>query len=135
MSPICPSLDPLEQLLAGAAVADHQADADLQVLLLRRFAEFQHPPGGGTVHRHRLLHEDVQALVDGVAELHPAEGGRRREDRDVAGLEAIDRFSVGVEADELAVLRDVHLRRRIAAAAGRGCRRAWRGRRRPWRRA
>ena len=57
----------------------------------------------------RLLHEDVQALLDRVGELDPAERRRRGEDDDVAGLQAIHRLLVGVEADELAVLRHVDL--------------------------
>ena len=89
-----PVADAVEQFLPRAAVPDHQADADLQVLLHGRFAELEHAAGGGAVHRDRLLHEDVQALLDGVAELHPAERGRRGEDGDVAGLEAVDRLAV-----------------------------------------
>ena len=42
-------LDPVEQLLAGLAVPAHQADADLQVLLLDSSPRVEHLPRGGAV--------------------------------------------------------------------------------------
>ena len=93
----------------------HQTDADLQVLALGLFAECDHAPRGGAVHGDRLFHEDVQPLVDGVAEMHPAECRGRRQDDDVARLEAIHGLLVAVEADELAILGHVHLGSEAAA--------------------
>ena len=102
-------LDPVEQFLPRLAVAAHQADADLEVLLLRLFAQGQHPAGRRAVDRDRLLHEGVDALLDRVAEVDPAEGRRRGEDDDVARLEAVHRLLVAVEADELVVAADFDL--------------------------
>ena len=90
-------------------MARHQADAHLEVLGRRLLAQLEHPARGRAVGRHRLFHEDVQALLDGVAEMHPAEGQRRGEDGDVARLQAIHRLLVGVETDELAILGHVDL--------------------------
>src|SRR5450759_309511 len=47
--------DAVEQFLARPAVADHQPDSDLEVLLHGELAEFEHAAGGGTVHRDGLL--------------------------------------------------------------------------------
>ena len=90
-------------------MAGHQAHAHLEVLRRRLLGQLEHPAGGRAVDRDRLLHEDVEALLDGVGEMDPAEGRRRGEDRDVARLQAIHRLLVGVEADELAVLGHVDL--------------------------
>ena len=61
----------------------------------------------GAVGGHRLFHEDIQALLDRIGEVNPAESRRRGEDGHVARLQAIHRLLVGVEADELAVGRHV----------------------------
>ena len=100
-------LDPLEQFLPAPAVADHQAHADLEILLLGLLGQLEHLPRGRAVHGDRLLHEDVQALLDGVGEMHPAERRRRGEDGHVAGLQAIHGLLVAVEAEEPAFLRHV----------------------------
>src|SRR5262249_55167416 len=78
-------LDAVEQLLAGDAVPAHEADADLQLALLRLLGQLEHLAGAGAVHRGGLLHEDVDALLDGVVEVDPAEGRRRGEDGEVDG--------------------------------------------------
>ena len=109
MSPISPSLIRLNSSCAGLAVAAHQADADLEVLLLRLLAQGEHLAGGRAVDGDRLLHEGIEALLDRVAEMHPAEGRRRGEDDDVARLEAVHGLLVAVEADELAVVGHVDL--------------------------
>ena len=88
------------QFLAGIAVPAHQADADLEVVPGRFLAERQHPPRAGAVDRDRLLHEDVQPFLDGVGELHPAEGRRGGEDHHVAFAERVHRSAIAVEADE-----------------------------------
>ncbi len=100
----------LQEFLPCAAMPYHQTHAYLQALGVGLLREFQHPLRGGTVHGHRLLHEAMQALLDGVLKLHPAERRRRAEDHDVAGLHRVHRLFVGVEAQESAFLRNVHLR-------------------------
>ena len=107
------SLDPLLELLSAAAVADHQPYADLEVFLRRFGGQLQHLPRGGAVNAERLFNEDVDALLDRIAEVDPAEGRVGGEDRHVAGLQAVHRFAVRVEADELAVLGDVDLGREL----------------------
>ena len=113
MLPICPQgddiadlavLDALRERLAGPAVADHQSHADLQVLLDRLVGQRQHLAGGRAIDGGRLLHEDVDALFDGVAKMRPAKRRRRAQDRHVARLKAIDGVAIGVEAEELPVL-------------------------------
>ncbi len=101
-------LDAAQQFVARVAVPAHQADADLEVLLDRLGAELEHLPGGRAVHRDRLLHEDVEALLDGVLEMQPAEGRRRGQDDDVARPEHVHRLLVAVEAEELVVVLDRH---------------------------
>ena len=104
MSPISPPCDPLGQLLHRTAVPRHQPDADLEVFLTRLFGEFQHLAGRRAVRGQWLFHEDVEPLLDGVAEMQPAKSQRRGEDRNVARLQAVHRLLVGVEADELTLL-------------------------------
>ena len=96
------------QFLERLAVARHQADADLQSLLLRLLRQRIHFLRARTVGDQRFLHEDIQPLFDRVFEMHPAESERRGEDRDVARLQAIHRLLVAVEADEFAIVRHIH---------------------------
>ncbi len=110
-----PVADAAEQFLPRPAVPHHQPDSDLQVLAPRLFTERDHAPRGRAVHRDRLLHEHVQAFIDGVAEVHPAKCRRRSQDHYVARLESIHGLAVAVEANELALLRHVHLRSEAAA--------------------
>ena len=122
MSPICLVLvDAVEQLAADGAVPAHQADADLEALLLGLLAELEHLPRAGAVHGDRLLHEDVQPLGDGVGEVDPAEGRRGGEDDHVAGLEAVHRLLVAVEADEAARLGHIDLLGELALDVTCGC--------------
>ena len=88
----------------------HEAHAGLQILLHRLFGQLDHLPGGRAVNADGLLHEDVQALFDGVFEMHPPEGDRRGEDHDVSRLQAIHRLSVGFKAEEAALRGHIHLR-------------------------
>ena len=62
----------------------------------------------GRVGGEGFLHEDVDALLDGVFELHGAEGRIAGEHGHVAGAQAVNGLAVGVEADEAAVGRHVH---------------------------
>ena len=88
----------------------HQSDAHLEVLLDRLFSQLQHAACRGAIDRDGFFHEDVDALFDGVREMHPAEGRRRGEDRHIARPQTIDGPAVAVKADELAVLGHVDLR-------------------------
>jgi len=90
-------------------VARHQADTDLEVLRCRFLAEFEHSARGRRIGGERLLHEDMEPLLDRVGEVGPTKRQRRREDRDVTRTETIHRLLVGVETDELPALRNVHL--------------------------
>ncbi len=83
--------------------------ADLQVLLLGDLGGLQPAAHGWAVGGERLLHEDVDALVDGVFELHRAEGGVCGQQHHVARPQAVDRLLVGVEAHELPLGRHVDL--------------------------
>ncbi len=115
-------LDALVEGLAGLAVPPHQAHADLEILLDRFLRQFQHPTRCRAVHRDRLLHEDIDALVNGIGEVDPAEGRRRGKNHDVARCQAIDGLLVAVEPDELAIVGDVDLvtklRLQVTEAAG-----------------
>ena len=73
------------------------------------FGRLEHPADARRVDRERLLHEDVDALADGVLEMRRAEGGLRGQEHDVAGPEAVDRLAVGVEPDEAPLGRHVDL--------------------------
>ena len=96
--------------LPRAAVAAHQPDADLDSLFLRLFRQTEHHPRRRAVGGDRFLHEDVEAFFDGVLEVNPAKRERRRQDDDVALLQAVHRFHRRVEADD---------ERPLAAAASR----------------
>jgi hypothetical protein len=101
-------LDALSQLLERPAVTGHQSHADFEVLGRGLFAELDHPPAGRAIHGDRFLHEDVQALLDGVSEMHPAERRWRCKDSDIARTQTIHRLLVGVEAHELAIFWHIH---------------------------
>ena len=101
-------LDAVEEFAAGAAVAAHEANADLEILLLGQVVEGEHAPGGGAVRAERLLHENIQPLVDGFFVMHPAEGAGRGEDDDVAPIQVVHRLGVAVKTDVAAIGRHVH---------------------------
>ena len=92
--------DSLVQLLAGVAVADHEADRHLQILFVGLLREVEHALGRYAVGDDRLFHEDVESAVDGVLEVQPAKRERSGQDRDVARAQAVHGFLVSVEADE-----------------------------------
>jgi hypothetical protein len=77
--------DPFMQLPAGAAMAAHQTHTDFEVFLLRLFAELDDSASGRAVHGNRLFHEDMESLLDRVAEMDPAEGNGCGQDRHIAG--------------------------------------------------
>lgn len=97
-------LDALREILQCTAVTGHQTDTHLEALCRSFLRQLDHAAGGGAVGGQRFLHEDIQSLLDGVLEMHPAEGQGCREDRDVPRLEGVHGVLVGVEADELFVV-------------------------------
>ncbi len=101
MSPISPSWIRCASCCERPAVAGHQSHSHFQVLRHRLFAQLEQAAGSGPIGRQRLFHEDVEILADGVAEVDPAEGQRRGEDRHVARFEAVHGLLVAVEADKL----------------------------------
>ena len=90
-------------------VADHQTDTDLEVLRVGLPGQLDHAACRGAVDGDGFFHEDVEALLDGVGEVDPAEGRWGREDDDVTRVETVHGFLVAVEADELMLLGDVEL--------------------------
>src|SRR5271157_4590914 len=98
------ALDSIKELLAGLAVPAHEADADLEILLDGFLCQGQHLPRGRAIDGDRLLHEDVQSLLDGVGEMDPAKSRGRGEDDRVAWLQAVHGLAIGVETEEFLVL-------------------------------
>ena len=102
-------LDPLVKLDAVAGMAEHQADAHLEVPLDRLFGQRQHFAAARAVNRGRLLHEYVHAFLDGIGEVYPTKRGRCRQHDHVARPQAVDGLLIGVETDKLSLLRHVNL--------------------------
>ena len=113
-------IDPHRQDVADGAVVDPldrfdilrlmmalQADADLEVLLLRLGGGGDHAVDADRVGRHRLLHEHMLAGPDGGLEMDRPEARRRGEQHDVDP--SVERLLIGVEADEPAVFRHIDL--------------------------
>ena len=110
----------------------HQPHTDLEVLGLGLLPQLEHALAGRPVSCERLLHKDIQTLLDRVSEMHPAKRRRRSENGDVARFQTVHRFLISVEADELAVLRHVHLAGKLRLQAGQVLLKADPGRCRPW---
>ena len=127
--------DLLDQGLAVGRMAAHQPGGDLEVLLFGPLAGAEHPLQPARVGREPLLHEHVDALVDGVVEMDAAEAVVRGQHGDVAGPEAVDRLAIGVEADEAPLGRDVDRVAELLARESRARRSGGLRRRRPWPRA
>ena len=100
---MAPSWTRIDRLVVHRAVVPLQADADLEVLLLRGLGRLEHPPHARRVDGDRLLHEHVLALLDGVLEVLGPEARRRRVDDDVDA--GVDDLPVRVEADVLVLGR------------------------------
>ena len=62
-----------------------EADADLEILLLRLLGCGKHLTHTGTVHGHGLLHEDMFTLAHGFLEHPGTQSRRRRENNHVGG--------------------------------------------------
>ena len=91
---------PLQEFGAAVAVTTHQPHAHLEILFGGLGGQFDDPLGRRSVDRHRLLHERVHALLDGVGKMRRAKRRRRGTQRDVAWTKAVDRLLVAVEPDE-----------------------------------
>ena len=109
ISPIWPSRSRFKSSLRASQWRHIRPTPTLRFFCGRPIGQRQHLPGAGPVDGRGLLHEDVDALVDGVAEVDPAEGAGRGEEDDVARPEAVHGLLVGIEAEEPTVGRDVDL--------------------------
>jgi hypothetical protein len=90
-------------------MADHKAHTHLEILLHGLFGQFQELASARTIYRDRLFHKDVDALLDSIREMNPAECRWRCKNSHITGIKAVHCLSVTVEADEPAILRHVHL--------------------------
>src|SRR5207302_211473 len=66
-------LNSLVQLLHRPAVPGHQADPHFQILRSSFFRQLKHFPRAWAIGSQRLFHENVDALLDSVSEMDPAE--------------------------------------------------------------
>ena len=99
--------EPLQEFDAAVTVPAHQSHAHLEVLRGGLGSQFDDAPRARTIHRHRLLHERVHALLDSVRKLRCTKCRRSGKQRDVARPEAVDRLPIGFEADEHPLIRHV----------------------------
>ena len=104
-------LELIQQFPAGFAVAAHQPDADLQILLLGQLGQREQPARARAIDGRRLFHEDVESLFDGIREVDSTKCTRRRENHHVARVEAVHGLLISVEANELALLGHIDLLR------------------------
>jgi hypothetical protein len=101
--------DAVEEFATDAAMAAHQANADLDPLLQRLLVQVEHAAGGRAIDSDGLLHEHVDALFNGILVVHPAEGRRGGEDGDVlARGEQVDGLLVALEINETTLFRNIH---------------------------
>ena len=101
--------NPIEQLSAHDAVSAHEANADFQIPFDRELAQLEHLAARRTIDGHGLLHKDVESLLDGVLEHHPAKRRWSGQDRHVARTQGIHRLLVSIEAHELPFLGHIDL--------------------------
>ena len=94
---------------SGRAWRDIRPTPTLRFLATGFFGQLEHALAGRAVHRDRLFHEDIQVLLDRIREMNPAESRWSGEDGHVARLQAIHRFLVSIETDELAFFGDIDL--------------------------
>ena len=100
-------LQPVEEFSSPWAVAAHQADADLEFLLVGFRRQIDDPPGARPIDCNRLLHEDMEAFLDRILKMRRPERGRGGEDRDVAGPKGVNCLFVGFKADEHPLVRHI----------------------------
>ena len=96
--------DLLHRLAPGCVVAPAEAVDQRQVLGLGVLASLDKSAQAGPVDRHRLFDEAVDALLDGIGQMHGAEMGRRGQDHQI---HLVDHLLVGVEAAILAILGNI----------------------------
>src|SRR6266404_3808319 len=97
-------LNALMQFLHRPAVSRHQPHSDFKVLGRRRLGQLEHSAGAWAIDGERLLHENIEVLLNGISEMDPAERWRSGENRNVARFEAIEGLLVSIEADKLMIL-------------------------------
>jgi len=98
-------------------MAAHQAGRDLQVLLLGFLARPDDPLDPGRIGSETLLHEHVHALLHGIFQMDRPKARMGCQQGHIAGLQAVDRFAVGVEAQELPLRGNVDRRAELAGQA------------------
>ena len=91
---------PLQEFGAAIAVTTHQPHAHLEILFGGLGGQFDDPLSRRSVDRHRLLHERMHALLNGVGKMRRTKRRRRGAQRDVSRTKAVDRLLVAVEPDE-----------------------------------
>ena len=87
----------------------HQTRGDLQAFFIGSLAQFEHLLHAGRIHGERLLHEHIDALLDGVFKVRGTERRVGGQHGHVAGAKTIDRLPIGVKSNELPLLRNVYL--------------------------
>ena len=87
----------------------HESRSDLEILLVGLLARSKHSMEPARIGSERLFHEDMHAALHGVVEMRRTDVGIGREHRHVARsrTQGVDGVTERVEADELAVGRDV----------------------------
>ena len=94
-------LNALDDFLIAKLMMALQANADLKVFLFGLCGGGQHLADALAVDGHRLLHEDVLALLDRLGKVDRPKARGRRQDHHVGHA---DGFFVGIETDELILL-------------------------------
>lgn len=97
-------------------MTDHEADADLKVLFLCFLIQGKHLSCGRAIRGERFFHEDVDAFLDGILVVDPAEDAGGGEDGNVARTKGVNGLFVGIEPNELSLGRNIHLVGDIGAA-------------------
>ena len=76
-------VNPGDHFLPRLRVPPHEADADLEVLLLGQLGGLQPAAHRRSIGRERFFREDVDTLLHGVFEIHGTKGGVRRQQHDI----------------------------------------------------
>ena len=102
-------LNAVKKLLTGTAVANHQPNTHLDALGIGLVSKFIHTTGGWTIHRHGFFHEHIDTSLNGIGKMHPAKSWWSGENGHISRIEAVDCLFITIEANELAVIRHLHL--------------------------
>jgi hypothetical protein len=91
------------------AVARHQTSGDLEVFGFGGSAGLQDAADARRIDAEGLLHEDVDALLDGVLDMNRPEAGGRRQQHDAAGADSVNGLLVCIKTEELPLLGNIDL--------------------------